>query len=153
MRRPLQLDLLSRLVRERRGASAVEFALIAPILFLLLAGLIDGSRLAIRTMQIRAAAQAGADYALRKGWDPTAIEEAVANATPLTAAASPAPAETTGCIVGGAVVQSAGPNCPNGGPAGQFVTVWAQAPFSPLMAWPGVPLPSQLTARAEVRIP
>lgn len=144
---------MSRLARDGRGASAVEFALIAPILLLMTAGLIDGSRLIIRTMQVRAAAQAGADYALRNGWNAAAIQAAVTSATPLGATASPAPTETRGCISNGAVVASGGANCPNGGAAGEFVTVWAQAPFSPLMKWPGAPLPSQLTAQAEVRVP
>jgi Flp pilus assembly protein TadG len=152
MRRPFPSEL-SRTLRDRRGTSAVEFALVAPVLLLMMAGLIDGSRLIVRTMQVRAAAQAGADYALGHGWDFGQIQAAVRSATPLAAEPLPAPAETQGCVSEGVVAPTAAATCPNGGAAGRFVTVWAKAPFSPLMAWPGVPLPKQVTAQAQVRIP
>ncbi|HEX3700485.1 MAG TPA: TadE/TadG family type IV pilus assembly protein [Phenylobacterium sp.] len=151
MRAPFGTSLLSRLRRDPRGASAVEFALIAPMLFVLAAGAVDGSRFIIQTMQARAAAQAGADFALRHGWDASGIQGAVTAATALPVTATPAPTEATGCVVSGLVANA---GCPANGPSvGTFVTVSAQNSFAPLLAWPGLPASSTINAQAEIRIP
>jgi Flp pilus assembly protein TadG len=143
-----------RLGGDRRGAAAVEFALIAPVLLLIMAGLVDGSRFIVQTMQVNAAAQAGADFAQRNGWNPTGIQTAVTGATPLTITASPAPAQATGCVVSGAIVAPTGGACPaGGGPPGDFVTVSAQKPFTSLLNWPGLTAKPTISAQAVVRIP
>lgn len=131
---------------------AVEFALLAPVLLLLTAGLIDGGRLVVRTLQVKTAAQAGADYARVVGWNATAIAQAVTDATPLAAQAVPAPSIATGCVAGGVIVPGAG-GCAGGGSAGRYVTVRAEAPFRTLMPWPGLPEPTRVHAQAVVRIP
>lgn len=144
---------LGGLWRDRHGAAAVELALLLPILVLMLAGLIDLSRLISQTMQVRAAAQAGADHALRRGWNAAAVEAAVTRATPLSVTATPAPQSLVGCVSGGAVVAEAGPTCPAGGKPGLFVTVAAQAPFAAILPGPHrLILPETLSASALVRV-
>lgn len=141
-----------RLARDTRGVAAVEFALLAPVLLLLMAGLVDGSRLILGEMQINAAAQAGADYALRNGWDPGQIAAAVTTAGP--AATSPTVTLSPGCVVGGTITPvAAGAACASGGAAGRYVTVAASAPFKPVAPWPGLKSPQSLSAQAMVRIP
>jgi len=132
----------------------VELALLAPVLLLILAGLIDTSRLAIQSMQVRAAAQAGADYALARNYDSAAIQAAVRDATPLDVSGSPAPTQTWGCVGPDRAIIPSQPQgtCASGRMAGEFVTVRAQAPFRPLMPWPALALPSELRAQAVVRI-
>jgi Flp pilus assembly protein TadG len=145
---------LAGLSKDRRGAAAVEFALIAPILLLLMAGLVDGSRYIVQAMQVNAAAQAGADFAVRNGWNAAGITTAVTTATPLAVTASPAPTQGAGCAVGTAVQAAVGGSCPNGGGApGNFVLVSAQKAFTPIMPWPGLPRQPTLSAQARVRIP
>jgi Flp pilus assembly protein TadG len=140
------------LARSRDGAAAVEFALLAPLLALMLAGLIDVSRLVEATLQVRAAAQAGAAYARAHGWDATAIAAAVTAATPLAASATPAPQTTTACVAGGAIIATAGTTCASGAKPGQFITVSASAPFKALVPGPHrLALPAQVTAQAVVR--
>jgi Flp pilus assembly protein TadG len=149
--------LLARLARDRRGASAVEFALIAPMLLLLLAGVIDFSQYILQTMQVRAAAQAGADYAQRNGFNVTAIQNAVASATTLPTSGSDAlvvstPTQASQCLdKTGALVPATGPTCPAGGPAGTFVAVSAQKPFTPILNWPGFSF-AQIRGQSTVRI-
>ncbi|THD80527.1 MAG: pilus assembly protein [Phenylobacterium sp.] len=158
MRAPVGPTHLQRLLRDRRGASAVEFAMIAPVLFLLLAGLVDGSRYVVQTMQVRAAAQAGADFAQRNGWNPTAIQTAVTTATALPTSGAhkltaATPLQTIGCIgASGVVTANAGPTCPSGVAVGTFVIVGAQKSFAPLLSWPGVHLAPQISVQAEIRI-
>jgi Flp pilus assembly protein TadG len=137
---------------DRRGVAAVEFALIAPALCLLVAGLIDGSRLIVQTMQVKAAAQAGADYARKNGWDAAGISNAVTSATSITVTVSPAPVQTTACVSGMTIAPTAGGACAAGGAPGNFITVAAQAPFSPIMPWPGLSQPAAVSAQAVVRL-
>jgi Flp pilus assembly protein TadG len=137
---------------DRRGVAAVEFALIAPVLCLLVAGLIDGSRLIVQTMQVKAAAQAGADYARKHGWDAVGIAGAVTSATSIAVSATPAPAQTTACVSGTTIAPAAGATCAAGGTPGSFITVAAQAPFASIMPWPGLTQPTTVAARAVVRV-
>lgn len=141
------------LLRARSGAAGVEFALLLPVLVLLLMGMFDYGALAYQTMQVSAAAHAGADYALHSGWNLTAVQNAVTNATTLSSvSATPAPTLSQGCITNSALVITAGTSCPSGGTPGSFVVVNAQAPFSPLVTWSALALPSTITAKAVVRI-
>jgi Flp pilus assembly protein TadG len=145
---PATLDLGA----DRRGVAAVEFALIAPVLLLLAAGLIDGSRFIVQTMQVKAAAQAGADYARAHGWDAAGIAGAVTAATSIAVSASPAPTQTPACIANGNLVAPPGATCAAGGTPGNFVTIAAQAPFAPIMPWPGFSRPTTVSAHAFVRL-
>jgi Flp pilus assembly protein TadG len=131
----------------------VEFALLTPVLILLLAGVLDLSRLIVETLQVRAAAQAGAEYAQRRGWDPQGVANAVSAATPVAAAAAPAPSLLTACVMADDIVPSTAAACDGGDAPGRFVMVSAQAPFVPL--FPGIGeliLPRIVSAQATVRI-
>jgi len=141
-----------RIVADKSGASAVEFALVLPVLVLLLIGMSDYGALAFQTMEVSAAAHAGADYAIHNGWNSSAIQTAVTSATSLTVSASPAPQLSKGCLSGNTVVFQTGATCSSGGTAGSYVIVNAQTPFSPLVAWSALTFPTTLSAQAVVRI-
>ncbi len=140
------------IVADRAGAAGLEFALILPVLVLMLMGVFDYGALAYQTMQVSAAAHAGADYALRNGWNQTGVQNAVTGATTLTISASPAPALSKGCITNNALVITTGSSCPSGGTPGSYVVVNAQSSFSPMLAWSALSFPSTITAQAAIRI-
>jgi Flp pilus assembly protein TadG len=145
--------LPSQLLASRDGSAAVEFALLAPMLILILVGLADVSQLISQTMQVRAAAQAGADWAQRHGWDQTRVQAAVTTATTLkSVAATPAPTRMRACVSGGQITETTAANCAPGVAAGEFVNVAATAPFKGLLPWPGIVLPKTLSATALVRV-
>jgi Flp pilus assembly protein TadG len=145
---------IRRLLREEGGAAAVELALVAPMLAILAAGVIELSRLAITTMQVRAAAQAGADYAARRGWDPQGVAGAVSGATSIGAAAMPQPSLVSACASNGEIVATTASRCAAGDPPGRFVMVSATAPFASLFPGIGeIVLPRAVSAQATVRIP
>ncbi len=143
---------IGRFLSDRGGAAAVEFALLAPVLVALLFGTIDLGALAYQSMEVQAAAHAGADYALRSGWNSSAIQTAVTGATSFTVTANPAPILMLGCITSGALVVANNSTCPSGQAAGNYVTVSARAAFTPILAWSAVGLPATLSAQATVRI-
>lgn len=146
-------SMLRRLIGSRDGSAGVEFALLAPMLLLLFAGLVDVSRLISQTMQVRAAAQAGADWAQRNGWNAAGVQTAVTSATTLKSiTATPAPTLIRACVAAGQITPTTAATCSAGGTPGEFVSVRASAPFKGVVPWPGVVLPSSLGASAMVRV-
>jgi Flp pilus assembly protein TadG len=145
-----------------RGAAIVEFALILPFLILLMMGLFDLGFGAYQSMQVHAAAEAGAQYALRHNWDATAIATAVTSATGTGGiVATPAPTQVCGCPDGGTfvvvatwVVDHCVPSftCASGSSPGVYASVSAQVSYSPVLPYPGLPDPLTLTGQAYRRI-
>jgi Flp pilus assembly protein TadG len=76
------VDAARRLRGDRRGAAAVEFALMTPFLLGLLVPIADVGAYVYSSMQLQLAAQAGAEYAARHDWDPNGILSAMQNAAP-----------------------------------------------------------------------
>jgi len=147
---------VSRLIglwRAQEGAAVAEFAMLLPVFLLLISGLYDGARLIYGALKVRAAAQAGASWARKNGWDLQGVTDAVAAATSTAVSATPAPQLAVGCLRGQAIV---GPDphgrCPGGQPAGGYVLVTAQAPFRPQAPWPAAFWPAVIRAQATVRV-
>jgi Flp pilus assembly protein TadG len=149
----LLMGFARRLSADRRGGAAVEFALVAPVLLLITAGAVDGARLITQGMQVNAAAQAGADYVQRHGWNEAGVRSAVATATGLASTLDPAPRQFLGCVVNGAVAETAGTTCASGRAAGRYVLISTRRAFSPLMPWPQMVVPQSLRGQATVRTP
>ncbi len=66
--------MFGRALADRRGTSAVEFAIIAPVLAFLLLGIVDGWSFATSTLAARAAVEAATTYFIGGGGDPTAAQ-------------------------------------------------------------------------------
>ena len=138
----------------RSGVSSVEFALAVPLLVSILMVLADFGVGFYEKMQVEDAAQAGAQYALLHGWDSTAIQNAVTNATRLSGlSASPAPTKTCGCPSGSAVTTVVcTATCSNGLSPGTYVNVNAQASYTPLISYPIMGSTVTLTGQSVARI-
>lgn len=142
-----------RVVRARDGVGAIEFAVIAGLLSIVLLGIVDFGLGFWEKMQVGNAARAGADYARKNGFNATNIATAVVNATNLPGVqATPAPTQACGCpdATTGVTPQTCGQSCPGGDIPGTFVTVNAQVSYSPLFSWPG--LGHQLTLASTVTV-
>lgn len=141
------------LLRDRSGVAAVEFALIAPMLVAVLLPMTDLGMGAYQKMRVQDAAEAGAQYALKHGYDSAAITSAAQNATSLGTNLAVTPSEACDCVSGGALVSTpCGSNCPDGSTAGTYVTVGTSASYSMVMSYPGLSNPMTLTGSAVVRI-
>jgi hypothetical protein len=109
-------------------------------------------------IKVQQAAQAGAQYASLRAptFNSTNISNAVTGATTLSVSASPAPSQSCGCISGTTVTLSGTPpcstTCANGLTPGTYVTVNAQASYTPLLPYASVlSNPTTLTAQSIVR--
>lgn len=141
----------------RRGASAVEFALAAPVLAGLLVPLADLGIAYSRQIQVQHAAQAGAQYAVFHAWNtnsPTTIAAIVAAAGALPGiAASPAPSQFCGCPNGSSVTAApCGGTCANGQMAGYYVVVSARLTYTPPLPYSVLGSPVTLSAQSTVRV-
>jgi Flp pilus assembly protein TadG len=65
-----------RLAHDRRGAAAMEFALVAPVLCLVFAGIVDLGNMVYTRMRVRDALNTGAQHALVQAQDLTAAKGA-----------------------------------------------------------------------------
>ncbi len=125
------------------------------MLLLLATGLFDLGFAAYESMQVKSAADAGAEYAAKNTWDATKITAAVVGATGGSSiSATPVPAQFCACPAGGALTTvSCASTCTNGNAPSLYARVSAQKLHSPLLSYPGLAKPLTLSAQAVVRIP
>lgn len=122
--RPAKLERLCRFCRiNRRGAAAVEFALVAPLFFLLIFGMIEFGRMVMVQQVITNASREGARVAVLDGSTHTEVQQTVDD---YLASAS----------ISGATVQIV-PYEPSAAGYGEPVTVTVQVPFSQVSWLPG----------------
>lgn len=134
------------------GSAALEFAVIAPMLVLAIVGTVDLGLGLHRNMQVQNAAQAGAVYASSHTFSEANISSVVTSATNSSITASPVPAKFCGCASNSGVATNAcNASCPAGAIAGTYVSVNAQASYSPLLPYPFLPSTMTLSAQSIVR--
>lgn len=71
-----------RLGRDRRGVSAVEFAIVAPMMVILMLGAYDLGNAAQQQIALQEAVRAGGEYAQYFPTNPAGIQTAILNALP-----------------------------------------------------------------------
>jgi len=145
---------LHKLARHTAANAAIEMALLAPTLVFMVIAMADYGLAIHNRMQVQHAAQAGADYAMRNGFDSAAIANAVTSATGVAGiTATPAPVETCGCPSGTSITPATcGSSCAGGFTAGTYVNVSAQATYTTIVPYPGIPSSFTFAATAASRM-
>jgi Flp pilus assembly protein TadG len=141
-------------VRDKRGVAAVEFGLMIPLLSLMAVSVTDIGLALYRKMQVEEAAQAGAQYAIARGFDASGISSAVTNATSSTdITASPAPVQFCGCPTSAGVsAVTCGTACTGGAQAGTYTTVSARATYYTIINYQIVAATYTYSAQATARL-
>jgi Flp pilus assembly protein TadG len=138
-----RLALRARLAEaggKTEGAAAVEFGLLAPLLLVMVAGLIDFASYVSKKIELEQALRAGAQYALLDFTDSATITAAVTNATdlsPLTVSYDPATDTYCECPDGNVQVCPGDPTysaCASGDRPGLFITLTSSTDFDPMFA-------------------
>ncbi|MFC4167051.1 TadE/TadG family type IV pilus assembly protein [Teichococcus aestuarii] len=144
--------MLTRLGVCRRGVSLTEFALIAPVLCLLVMGSFDVGNAIQQSLQLEAAARAGAQYAFSRPADSVGITAAIrANLPGWSDISVPDPAMACRCD-DGATVSCHGGVCATGTPA-TYLSIRVSRPFSASTPLAAAVLPAQtLTGHVELRL-
>lgn len=95
--------LPSRTPRSKSGNAAIEFAFIAPLLVLLLSGIVELG-LAVRTSYaLQEGLLSGANQASHRGFDKTAISNAITSSSPTLAKATVSISSFCGCPEGNSI--------------------------------------------------
>jgi Flp pilus assembly protein TadG len=131
----------------RRGASAVEFCIILPLLVLLVLACVDFGRFAYSFIAVNNAARAGAEYGVMNPYIASDGSSSSAWLAAVEQAARDEMAGQTGYSSTdlSTVISSA----PEAG-GFRYVRVEARYPFRPLVRWPGVP--GTFTMKRAVRM-
>lgn len=152
-RRPRGLAAnLAFLQRNNAGVTAVEFALIVPIMLLMFVGIADLGIGIYTNMEVQNAAQYGTEYALLKGYDASAITAAVTSSTGLSHI-TVTPSQYCGCPSGNAIAASdCSATCADGTRAGTFAQVSVTDTYTTLIPYPGLPASFRLSAQSTARL-
>lgn len=152
--------------RRQSGSVAIEFAFALLLLFPLVIGTVELGMAVYQNMQVHAAAEAGALYALANGWDEPGITSAVEHAFGVTptnqvtgVTAIPAPSHFCGCPNGSDIVDTAMappctsyPNCANGNPQREYIEISATLTRASVIPNSGLVLPATFLAKSIIRL-
>jgi Flp pilus assembly pilin Flp len=152
----------AQLFFDEKGTAAIEFGLVGTFLSLLMIGLVDFGMGYWEQMQVGNAARAGAEYVIANSttWNSSAVLSAVTSATSLPSGSITATVSTPSCgcpnvsggiTAGGGAIPTCGVSCASGGTSGAYVTIAAQASYSPILTYTGIIFPPNLTATTTVR--
>lgn len=146
--------MLRQLWRDKGGGAAIEFGLVAPFLSLLIVATVEIGTGIYQGMQAQNAAEAGAVYASKYGFDADGISNAVVAATEDAGiVASPSPTQFCGCpSSAGITVMQCSSACPGDTAPGYYLRINAQITHDPLLSIPGLAAPATITGEAVVRI-
>jgi TadE-like protein len=139
--------------RNHNGSVAAEFALTAPIIVLLAAGIADFGMLATKYAGLAAAARIGAAYARTHPDDTTGIQHAVQSAIGFAPALTFPASFPRSCECDDETPIACSESCATVGRPGPnrvFIRITANQPFTPLVPWPGIP--AMLTGATEARL-
>ena len=155
------LTWIGALARDRRGVSAVEFGLAAPVFLAALSPLIDLGLAFSKQIRVNQAVEAGAQYAAvnqyNSGTWATNVSNAVTNATTLSVSPNVG-SETCGCpnatstLISNVGTPPCGQACTDGTTAGYYVTISAQATYTSVMPYSILGTSATLSSQAIVRI-
>lgn len=135
----------------RAGSVAVETALLAPVILLMLAGAVDYGGAVQERMALVGAVRSGLQYALHHSTDSAQVELAVRGALSGDAdTVSVTISQLCECPNGSTVSCSGA--CAVGERRRSFVDIDVQRSHATLLAWPGIENPTSLTATGRVRI-
>jgi Flp pilus assembly protein TadG len=134
-----------------RGTVALEFALLLPVLVLLLVGVTDyGMAVYLRT-SLESAARVALQYAIRNPADTTGITNAAVQAAKLdTAGITVVPSQLCGCPETPTVTAACPVTCAGSKDRG-FSSVTVTATFTPILPYPGIPSTIPMSGTAIMR--
>ncbi len=140
-------------LKNQKGTAAIEFALFVPVLVIFLTEVAELGFGLYQASCVYDAVEAGMLYASKNSFDAKGIASAITNATSLAGIqASPFPSQFCGCpSAKGISTIACASTCADGTTPSQYIQVNALLTRKSITPFPGLGLPSTLTAKALVR--
>jgi Flp pilus assembly protein TadG len=148
MRRPVSTRRTRNLAR-RRGAAAVEFAIILPLLILLVLGCVDFGRFAYTFIAVTNAARAGAEYA---STTPVTLNSSASLTAWKTQVRQWVLLEMGGRFETDETTIAVNVVTPTTHPAPVWITVQVTHPFAMAVPWPLLPDTMSLSRTVQMRM-
>jgi Flp pilus assembly protein TadG len=139
-------------MRPRRGIAVIEFALVMPVLFFLVAAVVDYTLLMRAAIAVGDAARAGAQYGslnIANAANTSAIQAAAVNAAPDIPGLTATAAKVCQCS-NGSTINCSGGTCPSG-PVRTYVQVTVKTTVNPLFSYPNLGYTGAVVATATMR--
>lgn len=133
------------------GSAAVEFAVLAPILIVLVAGLVDLGQSLYTSMLLRTAARAGAAYAMTNPADTEGARQVVFHSAGMDSSALEVTANQYCECPDGSSVSCSG-TCTDGGTISTFVEIKASQRVATVSSYAGLLAPVVLSGKAVFRV-
>jgi Flp pilus assembly protein TadG len=136
----------------RRGIATVEFALITPLLLLLVAAVVDYTMLMRAAIAVGDAARAGAQFGslnIANSANISGVETAALNAAPDIDGITASAAQVCKCS-SGTTVNCSGGTCPSG-PVRTYVQVTVKTTVSAIFSYPQLGYTGAVVAMATMR--
>ena len=133
---PRLVSQFAALGRDRRGAAALEFGVVAGLLVILLLGVWDLGNAAQQEIRMQEALRAAAEYARSFPTNTTGISAAITAALPSdwTNVTVATPVDSCACWAPGTgTTASSNCSCPSGTTLARFLTLAASRPFSAML--------------------
>jgi Flp pilus assembly pilin Flp len=147
---------LARLLRGEAGVSAVELAMIAPFLSLLMVGMIDYGLVWSRNMELANAVRAGTQYAMIRRpiqGDTSAIRQQVIDTAPSPKVGSHDPEVSLFCeCPSGAATPTCDPGVCAPEDMQTFISITLSEQYPLLLGYPGFNNPITLTQTSTMRL-
>jgi TadE-like protein len=135
------------------GSVAAEFALVAPVILLITAGIADFGRLAKQSTGLAGATRIGAEYARFHATDTMGIKNAMQNSMSFSPPLSFPASFPQSCECDDGMAIACAQACATAGRLGPnraFMRITASQATAPLLPWPA--LPQTLSSTTEVRL-
>jgi Flp pilus assembly protein TadG len=135
------------------GSVAAEFALMAPMMILIAAGIADFGMLATKSVGMAATTRIGAQYARLHPLDTSGIQSSMQSAMSFAPALTFPASFPLSCECPDDTPIACSESCATAGRPGPnqvFVRISANQVFTPVLPWPGIP--RTLTATTKVRL-
>ncbi|HUB77366.1 MAG TPA: TadE/TadG family type IV pilus assembly protein [Bryobacteraceae bacterium] len=136
----------------QRGIATVEFAIITPLLLLLIAAVVDYSLLMRAAIAVGDAARAGAEFgsiSVSNASNTSGMQTAALNAAPDIPGLAASAAKVCSCS-NGSTVNCSGGSCPSG-PVRTYVQVTVSTTMSPLFSYPWLGYTGAVAATTTMR--
>jgi Flp pilus assembly protein TadG len=137
----------------KQGNMLVEFALSSSVLFLVMFGVIDFSRIFATACKVQGAARAGTQYGMLSPAhynDFTGMQNAALANAGGTAGMTATATQFCACSIGG-TQQSCPPTCSTGSPE-TYIQMVVAFPYTTTFTYPGIPHVTNLSGSSVVRV-